>query len=107
MSWSVVSYEFNPICHRCGKYKRTTESQEWISSDLICSCPPETTAVTPYAQGWVCPKCGRVNAPWVSCCPCWWPAVTISNSTNFDAATCDFTIYNDENVTFTGTGEEE
>lgn len=22
-------------------------------------------------QGWVCPKCGRVNAPWVGTCPCY------------------------------------
>ena len=24
-----------------------------------------------YAQGWVCPKCGRVNAPWVGSCMCY------------------------------------
>ncbi len=24
----------------------------------------------PPQQGWVCPKCGRVNAPWKSSCDC-------------------------------------
>jgi len=26
--------------------------------------PPE------QSQGWECPRCGRVNAPWVPQCPC-------------------------------------
>ncbi len=25
----------------------------------------------PAQQGWICPKCGRVNAPWLSFCPCY------------------------------------
>ena len=24
----------------------------------------------PPKQGWICPKCGRVNAPWLPCCDC-------------------------------------
>lgn len=30
---------------------------------------PKPTS-TSFTYGWVCPKCGMVNAPWVSCCPC-------------------------------------
>ena len=25
-----------------------------------------------YQTGWVCPKCGRVLAPWMSECPCYY-----------------------------------
>lgn len=31
-------------------------------------------------QGWICPKCGRALAPWVSECPCYiQPAYTTTN----------------------------
>ena len=33
-----------------------------------------------YQQGWVCPKCGRVNAPWMGTCPCYVDKVNKSNS---------------------------
>ena len=26
-----------------------------------------------FNTGWVCPVCGRANAPWVGQCPCWTP----------------------------------
>ena len=27
----------------------------------------------PTSQGWVCPSCGIVNAPWKATCNCVWP----------------------------------
>lgn len=33
-----------------------------------------------YQQGWVCPKCGRVNAPWMGTCACYVDKVNKSNS---------------------------
>ena len=32
---------------------------------------PAHPSVDTYGQqGWICPRCGRVNAPWVMTCPC-------------------------------------
>ena len=45
-------------------------------------------------NGWICPKCGRALAPWVSECPCYWDkGVTTTNLTaswgNVKAGRCD------------------
>ena len=29
-----------------------------------------TEVATPPREGWICPRCGRVNAPWVPYCDC-------------------------------------
>lgn len=45
-----------------------TGDVEYINSPII---PISVETSDPnYAQGWVCPKCGRVNAPWIGCCSC-------------------------------------
>ena len=34
--------------------------------------PYDAPAPTTFIQnGWQCPKCGRINAPWVETCPCY------------------------------------
>ena len=31
---------------------------------------PVSKVMPTYNYGWICPKCGRANAPWVSSCAC-------------------------------------
>ena len=46
------------------------KAPEWKIGDKIEINSPiwEYKPVTP--QGWICPRCGRANAPWVSQCGC-------------------------------------
>ena len=42
----------------------------------------------PPQQGWVCPKCGRVNAPWMPTCGCTTPTFTADGITYLNVKEC-------------------
>lgn len=60
------------------KYKTTTTSVP-KEQDGFYLKPLEPTPN--YQQGWVCPKCGRVLAPWVGSCFCSYRGLQITCNT--------------------------
>jgi len=66
------SYQtFSPFCFKCGKPLGTVyyvvDDQPWCQ-ECYLRFQKETTPA--YSQGWICPRCGRVNSPYVSQCSC-------------------------------------
>ena len=45
------------------------KAPEWKIGDKIEINSPINN--TPMTYGWICPKCGRSNSPWMSTCWCW------------------------------------
>lgn len=78
-----TAYTHPSRCQKCGKpfiYVGDPLTDEELHN-IICTCSEKDKSS--YVQGWYCPKCGRVNAPWVSTCPCGPTTITIhSNTTN-------------------------
>ena len=55
-------------------------------SKLTVEAAPKVTPT--YNYGWVCPKCGCVNAPWVSQCSCSGLFVKTDASSAYTASPC-------------------
>ena len=49
-----------------------------VTADGMCRCsmgsgqwpPAPGLPFNVAGQGWICPRCDRVNAPWMPCCLC-------------------------------------
>ena len=46
------------------------KAPEWKIGDKIEINSPIDIGVVGEPKGWICPRCGRANAPWVSSCSC-------------------------------------
>ena len=63
------------------------KAPEWKIGDRIEINSPIDIGVVGEPKGWICPRCGRVNAPWISQCSCnASPFTKISTSPTFTAS---------------------
>lgn len=62
---------YNYCCPKCGKPYYYIGDPIGDIDNLICTCyKKENEAFTFIQTGWMCPRCKRVNAPWVTTCSC-------------------------------------
>ena len=80
-------------CMRCGAEMTNTTGGNYICSkcgmgvnDLVYrpqNCDMPMPGDFSLQHGWVCPKCGRVLAPWKSECDCYCNTINKNNITTF------------------------
>lgn len=71
------------ICPKCGKFLwflSTVGNENSIRPEDFCHCKIEKS--NPALQGWQCPVCGAVYAPWVASCGNTHVKLTYSNFTS-------------------------
>lgn len=81
--WTQDGGKIYPVCQRCGKHQRIPAIEGSLTDAELCNCPLEPEQKPAYAQGWVCPRCGRGNAPWLGTCPCWTIPTTTGSCTMY------------------------
>jgi len=71
------------FCPKCGKpYIYVGDWREgWPIPWCTCS-EVEPGDYSPAMQGWICPRCGRVYAPWIAVCGTCGPGLVTTDSTN-------------------------
>lgn len=100
----VVEQE-TPYCPNCGKKternkdmdnKASSKSTSISTGDYITF---EEEPIINRTYGWICPKCGRVNAPWLTVCPCYKPKKTYSTTYTINKDDLVFRTHTDTSVT--------
>ena len=65
------------------------KAPEWKIGDKIEINSPIDIGVIGEPKGWICPRCGRANAPWISQCNCSAsPFTKINTSPAYVASPC-------------------
>lgn len=93
-------------CGRSGKYTGCTcnkwqfdEVGQWATTgrNYTNNWPYYQPYTPSYKEGWVCPKCGKVHAPWAASCTCHvninYPITVTAQAYNPDVIKVHFQVY--------------